>query len=96
MSKRQEALMIVGSMTDKQIDYFRLCLPELIEVLDLFVDAEKKYGAGLVCSENDALKGISHGEKGVKKEINPDGFSHFTAAIGRLLKARKYEKVIKE
>jgi hypothetical protein len=71
--------------------YIDLLTPVINEVLDLLIDSEEKHGEGLNCTNFDGVKCAKHAIAGYSREVNPDGFSHYTASAARAMKARLWE-----
>lgn len=73
----------------KREDYLKLVMPAVLEAVDVFIDCgEDKYCVGLDLSNptRDAMKSISHKQKSLRCETNPDGNTHHAAQLARAIK----------
>lgn len=71
----------------RERDYYRQELNPIYELIeDTFIEMEAKHGKGLHFSDFDAHKVISHMDKFLRGEYNPDGIPHSTAALCRAIK----------
>lgn len=61
------------------------------EVISHFKTHEIKHGEGLTTSSRDIYKALSHCQRAINGETNPDGVSHTVAATSRCLKALLFE-----
>ena len=98
MSAKRELVSQIKKLNKDQIKYINLCFPEFVDIANLALASEKKYGEGLHCSEKDSLKALGHLSKAIQGVVNPDDGSdgsEFRAVALRTIKSMKFEKIIK-